>query len=163
MDAWSRLVRALETAGYALDPPARGEAHLRRLRMADAQGHAYLDRDDLEGALVLVRRDLPHLDADALNDRLHAWTKREVERVLPHASAFVSFRHARPATLDEAELGLQEEWLGLEPTFRLEMARPPATERDVEAFVRLVPEFLRRVESEGRPEGWRQVDVGNAE
>lgn len=141
MDAWARLVRELE--------PHRG-----RVEWA---------RDDLGGALVFVRRDMPHLDADALNDRLHAWAKREVERVVPHASAFVSFRHARPASPDEPELSWQDEWLDLEPTFRLEMTGRPPTPEEVVAFARLVPEFLARVEAVGRPAGWRQVDVGNTE
>lgn len=141
MDPWSRLQRAL--LPYA--------------------GRVQVGSDELGGALVFLRRDMPHLDADALNDRLHAWAKREVEREVPHASAFVSFRHARPASRDEPELSWQEEWLGLEPTFRLEMARPPPTPAEVDGFARLVPEFLARVEATGRPAGWRDVNVGNTE
>lgn len=141
MDAWARLTRELE--------PYRGRVEW--------------TRDDLEGVLVYVRRDMPHLDADALNDRLHAWTRREVERVVPHASAFVSFRNARPASHDEPELSWQDEWLGLEPTFRLEMTGRPPTVEEAVAFARLVPEFLSQVEAVGRPAGWRRVDVGNVE
>jgi len=129
------------------------------LRAGDLQ----LALDDLGGAVVTARRDMHHLDADALHDRLHAWTVREVARRLPHASATLSFRHARPATRDEAERDVQELWRDLEPTFRLELVRPPATERDVEAFARLVPDFVRLVEASGRPAGWRHWDVGNAE
>lgn len=141
MDAWSALERAL--APYAA-----------RVRW---------ERDDLGGVVVFLRLDLIHLDADALNDRLHAWAKREVEPLVPGASAFVSFRHARPATLDAAELGVQEEWLGLEPTFRLELDMPRPTRAQLEVFASLVPRFLDRVDAAGRPEGWRDVHAGNAE
>lgn len=141
VDAWARLARELE--------PYRGRIEV--------------DRDDFGGVLVYLRRDMPHLDADALNDRLHAWTAREVERVVPHASAFVSFRRARPASHDEPELSWQDEWLGLEPTFRLEMVGRAPTEEEALAFARLVPAFLAQVEAVGRPAGWRDVDAGNAE
>lgn len=141
MDAWQALEHAL--APYA--------------------GRVRWERDDLGGALVFLRLDLIHLDADALNDRLHAWAKREVEPLVPGASAFVSFRHARPATHDAAELGVQEEWLGLEPTFRLDLTMPRPTGTEVAAFAALVPEFLKRVDAAGRPEGWRDVHAGNAE
>lgn len=140
-DAWARLQRALAP-------------HADRVQWA---------LDDVGGALVLVTLDLTHLEADALNDRLHAWIRRDVERAVPHASAYVSFRHARPATRDKAELGLQAEWLGLEATLRLELERPRASEAEVLAFARLVPAFLERVHAAGRPSGWRDVDAGNAE
>lgn len=140
------------------------DARARLARELEAyRGRVEWDVDDFGGVIVFLRRDMPHLDADALNDRLHAWTKLEVERVVPHASAFVSFRHARPATPDEPELSWQDEWLGLEPTFRLEMVGRPPTEDEVAAFARLVPEFVARVEAVGRPAGWRQVDAGNME
>lgn len=142
--------------------PDHAWAALRRA-LAPHEGRVKWGLDDVGGALVFLTLDLTHLDADALNDRLHAWIRHEVDRIVPHASAFVSFRHARPATMDEAEWGTQAEWVGLEPTLRLELARPPPTEAEVDAFVRLVPEFLRRVHAEGRPEGWRDVNVGNAE
>lgn len=141
MDAYARLTRLLE--------PWRGRVEW--------------SRDDLGGVLVFLRRDMPHLEADALNDRLHAWTTRVAEKAVPHASAFVSFRNARPATHDEPELSWQDEWLGLEPTFRLEMVGRPPTEDEVLAFARLVPDFLAQVEAVGRPAGWRQVDAGNTE
>lgn len=139
------------------------DAALARLRQALGDAtltRARLEADDLGGALLFVRRDMLHLDADALNDRLAAWTARELRRDLPHAEAYVSFRHARPATMDDAELDLQEKWLGLEPTLRLELERPAPTEEDLARFVALVPTFLRLVEAEGRPEGWRRIDEG---
>jgi hypothetical protein len=119
--------------------------------------------DDLGDVIVFTRRDLAHLDADALADRLHAWTLREVAPVLPGGGAFVSFRHARPATRDEATLDVQERWLDLEPTFRLHMRFPEPTEADARTFARLVPAFLRLVDAAGRPVGWRRADEGNAE
>lgn len=124
---------------------------------------ARLGEDDGGGIVVFVTRDMLHLDADALNDRLAAWSARELRHRLPAASAFVSFRHARPATLDDAELDLQEKWLRLEPTLRLEAEHPPPTEAELEAFAALVPTFLSLVAAEGRPEGWRRVDEGNAD
>lgn len=123
-----------------------------------------LERDDFGDAILVARRDLPHLDADALSDRLHAWTRREAERKVPGSDAFVSFRHARPATHDEASLDLQERWLGLEPTLRLDLHRPVVSEADVRAWAgQLVPAFVRLLDAAGRPEGWRSVDEGNAE
>lgn len=119
--------------------------------------------DDLGSATVFARRDMTHLDADALHDRLHAWTVREVAREVPHASALLNFRHARPATADEATRDLQELWHDLEPTFRLELVRPNVKEEELAAFARLVPEFARIIERHGRPEGWRKFDVGNVE
>ena len=142
-------------------PPAALVERLRAHVAATAPG-VHVELDDIGGVLVFVRRDMLHLDADALNDRLAAWTARELRERLPHAEAFVSFRVARPATMDDAELDLQEKWLGLEPTFRLELERPRPTRDDGERFARLVPEFLRLVEGDGRPADWRAVD-GNAE
>jgi len=125
--------------------------------------HVFVDVDDLGDVIVFTRRDLAHLDADALSDRLHAWTLREVAPLAPGAGAFVSFRHARPDTRDEATLDLQEKWRDLEPTFRLHMRFPEPTPEDARAFARLVPAFLRLVDAAGRPAGWRRVDEGNAE
>lgn len=131
--------------------------------LAPFEGRIHWGPDDLGGALVFVRRDLAHLDADALNDRLHAWSAREVEPKVRGASAYVSFRHARPADDEDAEWGVQAEWVGLEPTFRLELLSPPPTGAEVRAFVAAVPAFLAQVEKRGRPVGWRDVDAGNAE
>lgn len=128
-----------------------------------ALDRARVETDDVGGVVVLVRRDMLHLDADALNDRLAAWTARRLRERLPGAEAYVSFLRARPATLDDAELDVQETWRDLEPSFRLELARPDATPEAVRAFARLVPEFLALVEADGRPEGWRRIDEGHAE
>lgn len=140
--------------------PADALATLRH-RLGDAD--ARVEADDHGGLLVYLRRDLLHLDADALNDRLAAWTNRELRATLPQAEAYVSFRHARPATPDDAQLDLQETWHDLEPTLRLEIARPPATSETIARFAALVPTFLKLIEDHGRPAGWRRVDEGNAE
>lgn len=126
-------------------------------------GRLRLGTDDLGNVTVFTRMDLTHLDADALTDRLHAWTKRVAGVEVDGADAHVSFRHARPATHDEATLDLQEKWLDLEPTLRLEMDRPRASGDDVERFARLVPGFVEQLDRTGRPHGWRRVDEGNAE
>lgn len=124
---------------------------------------ARAEEDDQGDLVVFVRRDMLHLDADALHDRLHHWTVREVRRALPAASATLSFRHARPAAPEEeSEKDWQEGWHDLEPTLHLE-TRPAPTRADLEAFAALVPRFLALVDAEGRPEGWRSPDVGNAE
>lgn len=103
-----------------------------------------------------------HLDADALHDRLIVWTAERLATALPAASAGVSFRHASPADPHEAStLDLQEGWIGLEPTFSLDLAR--AAPGDIERFASLVPEFVRVMEKSGRPEGYRTPDVGNVE
>jgi hypothetical protein len=121
------------------------------------------EEDDQGDLLLFVRRDMLHLDADALHDRLHHWTVHEVRRVLPMASAVLSFRHARPAAPEEeSEKDWQEGWHDLEPTLHLEM-RPAPARRDVEALAALVPRFLELVDATGRPAGWRQADVGNVE
>lgn len=123
----------------------------------------HVEEDDQGDLVAYVRRDLLHLDADALHDRLHHWTVRDVRPALPAASAQLSFRHARPAAPEEeSEKDWQEGWLGLEPMLHLEM-RPPPTREDLEAFAGLVPRFLELVDAEGRPAGWRSPDVGNAE
>lgn len=123
-------------------------------------GPGRLEADDLGNVHYLVRVDLFHLDADALNDRLAAWTVREARGRVPGASAFVSFQRARPASFEEASLDLEERWHGLEPTLQLDLEEG---EPDLEAFAALVPAFLRLVTAQGRPEGWRRVDEGNAE
>lgn len=118
---------------------------------------------DHEGEVVLfVRRDMLHLDADALHDRLHHWTLRELSPAVPSASAVVSFRHARPADpYEESTLDAQEGWLDLEPMLRLDPAR--ASRADVERLVAMVPRFLALVEASGRPPGFRRVDMGSME
>lgn len=124
---------------------------------------AHVELDDVGALVFYVRRDLVHLDADALNDRLHAWAARRARAALPLSEALVSFRHAQPvAPHEDAELDVQEGWLGLEPMFRLEEARR-ASDDDIHAFARLALEFLALVDGEGRPAGWRRIDEGNAE
>lgn len=121
----------------------------------------YAESDDGH-LLVFVRRDMLHLDADALHDRLHHWTLVDLARRLPAAAATVSFRHARPAEpLEESTLDAQDGFLGLEPTLALDLraARPG----DVEAFAALVPTFLALIEGRGRPTGFRSPDVGTME
>ena len=146
----------------ALVDPATALARLRAL-LAPYLRTLHLESDDFGNALLFARRDMTHLDADALNDRLHAWCVREVQRTVPHASALVSFRHARPATHDEASLDVQEVWVGLEPTFRLELARPNATDAGVVAFARSAPPFGPHLVGRGRPPGGRPHDEGNVE
>lgn len=126
-------------------------------------GHACLGEDDFGNVLFYVVRDMLHLDADALNDRLHAWVARDAGRKVAGVSAFVSFHHANPATSDEPELDVQAAWHGLQPTLRIETGNPRVTEADLEGFARLVPAFLQLVDGSGRPEDWRNVDHGNAE
>lgn len=134
-----------------------------RPRLGAWLSRATLDDDGAGGVVLFVRRDMLHLDADALNDRLAAWTVRELRKSAPHAEAFVSFRHARPATWDDAELDLQEKWHDLEPTLRLEMESPRPHEKDLAAFAAAVPSFFALIDRDDRPEGWRRVDEGNAE
>lgn len=153
--------------GPPLAPPvdlAEAEALLRARLPEQPHGeHVLVGRDDVGGLLVRLRRDLLHLDADALNDRLHHWTLTELARRLPAASAYVAFERARPAAPHEdAELDLQERWLDLEPTLRLEVTA--ATKgAEVEEMARLVPRFLALVEREGRPAGFRLPEVGAPE
>lgn len=117
------------------------------------------DEDDV---VLFVRRDMLHLDADALHDRLHHWTLHELSRAVPHAHAVVSFRHAQPAEPhEESTLDAQEGWLGLEPMIRVE-ARG-LREADLSALAALVPKFLALVEATGRPAGFRRWDVGTME
>lgn len=120
-----------------------------------------LEEDDGH-LLVFLRLDMLHLDADALHDRLVVWTQTRLARDLPAATATLSFRHATPADPFEAStLDLQEGWLGMEPTFSLELAR--VGREDLERFASLVPEFLRMIEKSGRPAGYRTPDVGSVE
>lgn len=121
-----------------------------------------IEEDDAGYLAAYLRVDLYHLDADALNDRLHAWVVRDVQPVLPGATALVSFRNARPATMDDPELEFEEPWLGLEPMFRLDLVPPPTAE-EVRRFARLVPTFVEVAHGFGRPEGWRDVHVGSTE
>lgn len=126
-------------------------------------GRVYARLDDEDNVDVCVRRDMLHLDADALHDRLHHWTLTDLRRALPAASAFVSFQDALPAEPDEESvLDLQEGWLGLEPTLRLETS-PEPSRKQVEAFVGMIPRFLQLVEAQGRPAGFRRWDVGTQE
>jgi hypothetical protein len=118
--------------------------------------------DDLGHLSFSVRRDMLHLDADALNDRLAAWTQRAVRPMLSDGIATLSFRHARPMDPhEESTLDLQEGWHDLEPTFSIESLR--LVDADLQAFLHLAPEFLALVEASGRPAGWRRIDEGNAE
>ena len=134
---------------------------LARLRpLLPAGVHA--EEDDLGHLLLFVRRDMLHLDADALNDRLAAWTRGELAREIPAAIATISFRHARPVDPHDAStLDLQEGWRDLEPCLWLE--GPEITEAQVTALPRVLPHFLRLLEGRGRPSGYRRVDEGNAE
>jgi len=112
--------------------------------------------------IVFVRRDMLHLDADALHDRLAYWSLHSLASEVPAASAGLSFRHATPAEPhEESTLDLQEGWVGLEPTFALDLGR--AEPGELERFAALVPRFLQVVERTGRPEGFRAPDVGNVE
>lgn len=131
--------------------------------LAPWKGRVRAEIDELGDLLVFVRVDMLHLDADALHDRLHHWTLREIHPRLPAASAHVSFRHARPDDPHaEFHLDLQEGWRDLEPTLRLE-TRPPPARAQVEAFVGLFPRFLALVDTPGRPEGFRDPHAGNVE
>ena len=126
-------------------------------------GEVRAGEDESGDLAVFVRKDLLHLDADALHDRLHHWTVTEARRALPAASALLSFRHARPAAPEEeSHLDLQEAWHDLEPMLVLEM-RPEPTRADLERFAGLVPRFLELVDAAGRPAGWRSPDAGNVE
>lgn len=112
--------------------------------------------------LLFVRRDMLHLDADALHDRLAHWSAGELARKMPRATASLSFRHATPADPTEAAtLDLQEGWLGLEPTLALELHG--TSEEEVARFAALLPRFLAIVEATGRPAGYRSADVGTLE
>lgn len=114
------------------------------------------------GALLLfTRRDMLHLDADALHDRLHHWTLTRLEPAISGLMATLSFRHARPADPHaKSDLDLQEGWLDMEPTLRLD---PPLLPARVDRALDLVPELLTLVEKHERPSGWRRIDEGNVE
>jgi hypothetical protein len=121
-----------------------------------------LEEDDLGHLLAFVRRDMLHLDADALSDRLGAWTRTRLAQALPRGLATISFRHARPVDPhDESTLDLQEGWLNLEPSVWIE--GPQISDAEVEGLAAVLPEFMRLVEGRGRPSGYRRVDEGNAE
>lgn len=118
--------------------------------------------EDSEEFRWFVRRDMLHLDADALHDRLHHWTLTRLAHALPAASAGVSFRHAHPAEPHEAStLDTQESWFDLEPMLTLE--RAGARPGDAEKARALLGEFLGLIEKSGRPHGWRSPDVGSME
>jgi hypothetical protein len=133
-----------------------------RLRSAPQLRGGQLGVDELGHLAFWTRRDMLHLDADALNDRLAAWTQRVVRPRIPDGMATLSFRHARPMDPhDESTMDMQEGWHDLEPTFSIESER--LVDADLQAFLRLAPEFLALVEASGRPAGWRRIDEGNAE
>lgn len=139
-------------------------AALKRLReaLAPLPEELHTEVDELGDVLVYVRRDMLHLDADALHDRLHHFSVGELDRRVPMASAHLSFRHAKPAEPDAAStMDLQEGWLAVEAMLRME-ARG-AGEKDVDELARVVPRFLQLVEGSGRPAGWRRPDVGTLE
>lgn len=134
-----------------------------RARLEPLPPGVRVELDEEDHLVVFLRLDMLHLDADALHDRLHHWTLRELHRTLPEASAFLSFRHALPEDPHlESELDYQEGWLGLEPTLRLETSPPPAAEA-VDALAGQLPRFLQLVSAEGRPQGFRSPDLGNTE
>ncbi len=132
-------------------------------RLVTLPAGLHLEEDHDGHLCVFVRRDMYHLDADALNDHLHAWIFREVQATLPLASALVSFQRASPATMDDADLDVQEAWHGLEPTFRIDLHPPGPSETDLVKFAALVPTFLKVVRRSGRPADWRDIEEGNAE
>ncbi len=135
-----------------------------RAAISSTGGRVTLGEDDFGNPKVFVSRTMYHLDADALNDRLQAWITREVNPQIRGASAFVSFRNARPASQDDAEMDHEEEWHGLEPTLRLEASIPPPTEGEVASFVALIPQFLHLVDrATGRPADYRDPEMGNSE
>jgi hypothetical protein len=134
---------------------------IQRLRPQVPEG-IHLEEDELGHLVAFVRRDMLHLDADALNDRLVAWTRDRLARDLPRALATISFRHARPVDPhDESTMDIQEGWLGLEPSVWIE--GPQVSEAEVAALARVMPEFLKLLEGRGRPSGFRRYDEGNAE
>ena len=144
-----------------MDPDA-ALARLRHL-LGPLTAKVETEIEDDERLVAFVRRDMLHLDADALADRLAAWTTREIQHASPHAAASVSFRHARPvAPNEEATLDVQGGWLGLEPRLSLELW-PRPTEDAVAALAGLVPRFLQLLEGRGRPAGYRRPDEGNVE
>lgn len=118
--------------------------------------------DDFGNVAYALRRDLTHLDADALHDRLMAWTQRTLAHQCPRAHATVSFHHARPADDSEPEADIEERWRDVEAVLTLE-APGPLTDREGETFLSLVPEFLALVDRAGRPVAWRDVEAGAAE
>lgn len=140
---------------------ARDALDALRARLAPLPPGLHVELED--GHVILfVRCDLLHLDADALHDRLHHWTLTSLDEKLPAASAYVSFRRAHSmAPHEEATLDLQEGWRGLEPTLALDL--DVAQEKDIAPFAALVPRFLALVEKEGRPEGFREPEVGTME
>lgn len=137
-----------------MDPAAHLLAQLRARR----DGRAFVD--GFGAVSFAVRRDVTHLDADALHDRLAAWTARALARRLPNARATVSFHHARPADEEEAEADLATMWHDVEAVLALD---PPVAASDAAAFLEILPEFLALVDRHGRPAGWRVVDHGAAE
>ena len=147
---------------FAEGAPRRAVDRDALIRALAAQAPALHVEADAEEIRLFARRDMLHLDADALHDRLHHWTLTALDPTIPAATASVSFRHARPAAPHEAStLDVQEGWIGLEPTLALDLraARPG----DLERFAGLVPTFLRLLEAEGRPSGFRRHDVGTME
>lgn len=124
---------------------------------------ARFEADEFGDPRVVARRDLTHLEADALSDRLAAWVARRVRRLLPGATAAVGFENASPATDDEPEADFEAVWRDVEARFTLHLEHPPASEADARAFLDLVPEFLAVVDAAGRPSGWRDPLEGAVE
>lgn len=119
--------------------------------------------DDFDDATFVLSRDLHHLDADAMSDRLNAWIAREVSLRLPSASAIVSYHQATPES-EESDPDEEALWRGVEPTLKLDLHARPLAAADVEAWAALLPAFLRVVDGAGRPEGWRpDPSVGGVE
>lgn len=130
-------------------------------RVRAAAPTARVEVDGFGDLVVAIRRDLTHLEADAMSDRLQAFSHRHL-RTSPNISAAVSFHHARAADEEEAESDLEAVWRNVEAHLVLHRSRPVGA-AEQEAFLDLVPEFLRLVARTGRPAGWRDVDVGVSE
>jgi len=135
--------------------------HLRAAVAADAP--VVVDAPDDMRVRLYVPLDLLHLDADELHDRLHHWQVSRLRAVLPDAQAGVDFDQARPADMTErGELDLQERWIGLRPYVELDLT-PATNQDDIKKLASLVPEFMARVEADGRPSGFRDWEAGAAE
>lgn len=95
---------------------------------------------------VYLRRDLVQADCDAMHDAFEAWNAAHLAAALPAARAHLAFDRARYAAPEE-DLGdgLQPTWLGVEPSFSLDLQR--AAEGDAARFAALVPAFLALMEA----------------
>jgi hypothetical protein len=121
-----------------------------------------LEEDEYGGAAFVAERDMLHLEADALNDRLAAWVSRHVD--LPGVHADVSFRNAVPDESGWAEDDKDHEthWRRVAARLRLDLEGTPAR-ATVVLFAALLSQFLEIVESRGRPAGWRDPSQGNVD